>query len=76
METATAQNYWAVGKWKLVIPVGKWELKISISSACKAVRLPGPGGRDGTCSPHHVVTRLNVPREHGVIFSLLAELHM
>ena len=60
----------------MVIPVGKWELKISISSACKAVRLPGPGGRDGTCSPHHVVTRLNVPREHGVIFSLLAELHM
>lgn len=47
----------------MVVTAGDWELKISTSSACKAVCLPGSGGRDGTCSPSHAPPRLNVPKE-------------
>lgn len=59
----------------MLITRGKRELKISISSACRAVCLPGPGGGDDTCLPHHVSIRWSVPREYGIILSLLSGLY-
>lgn len=34
---------------RMVITTGKWELEISLRSACRTVCPPGSGGRNDTC---------------------------